>query len=453
MVTIMKKISILCFAALAMVACNKNDYAPQTSQAELFAVNDEASVKTHLENMSVLWDNGDAINVFAQGQSYKFATSESGASVKFKGEGITIDNSVYTLFPYIDGATFSAGTFNLPITSDEQKVVNGTFTASRNIAVGQCDNDKKVSFKSIGALLKFKLGQAGADTLKRIEIKSNGGEPLAINGAASVNFNGGDPTITPLDGAVCSDKIVLTPSNGKFASGDTYYVWVLPGNYAKGITITLVTPTLMIGEKAGTSALNIARNQIVDLDEIKDLVYKKKSGETKTLTFDFSTCPTGWPSGSEEYKSTDHSEKTHAYVLGGETYNFTSATCLGIKATSTRSICWGYDGTNVQDYYVMQAERYFGMPTIAGWKLITIKFTQACSSNTGRKACVTTEITTQSNHSAVLASGGEVQVVGTQGTEYAFYLSDTKENHRYYLAPTAKATGFATMTLIYEKVE
>jgi len=449
----MKKIAIIFFAALAAVACNRNNTTPEVTGAELFATNDAA--KTQLNGMNVLWEEGDAINVFAQGESYKFATAQSGASVKFKGGNVTIDNTTYALYPYVDAATFASDIFTTTVSTAEQKVKKGTFTSKMNLAVAQCDNAKKATFTSVGALLKFRLSQAGADTLKRIEIKANGGEAIAIEGKADITYNSGNPTIAAASGAKTSDVIVLTPESGSFVSNDTYYVWVVPGNYAGGITVKLVTKTLMEGEKTSATALNIARNSIVDLGDIENITYKKK-GETKTLTFDFSVCPEGWPSGEEEYKSTDHTEKTHEYVLDKVTYTFSSATCLGISATSKRAICWGYDGTNAQEYFVMQSERYFGLPAIEGWKLITVKFTQACATPSKetdiRKACITTALATQSQQSTVYAGGGEPIVVRTNNTEYAFYLTDTQANKRYYLAPTSKATGFATMTLVYEKV-
>jgi len=443
---IMKKIFILCIAAIAALACNRYDVDQVPASSELYATNDAA--KTHLEGFKVLWDSGDAINVFAQNQSYKFSTTQSGASAKFKGGQVTIDNSSYALFPYVENATFAEGAFNLDFPTASQKAVSGTFSSKMNVAVAQCDNDKNAVFKSVGALLKFRLSQAGVDTLKRIEIKANGGEGIAFAGGVTIDFNSGEPTIKAASGAETSDVISLVPEQGTFVSGNTYYVWVAPGNYASGITVKLVTKSLLEGEKKGTSALNIARNSIVDLGDIENITYKKK-GETKSYTFDFSTCPEGWPSGSDEYNSTDVSEKAYNYVLNEVTYEFTTAGCIG---ASKRSIVWGYDGTNVQEYFVAQAQRFLGLPKIVGWKLITVKFTQACGTNTSRKLCITNAITAQNGQAAATVKGGETAVVSTNGTEYSFNLEDTAANTRYYWAPLGKASGFATLTLVYEKV-
>lgn len=170
-----------------------------------------------------------------------------------------------------------------------------------------------------------------------------------------------------------------------------------------------------------------------------------------TLTFDFSTCPEGWPSGKEEYESTDHSEKEHPYVLDGVTYTFSSTTCLEIAATSKRAIVWGFDGTNEQQYYVLQNHRFFGLPAVDGYRLSCFKFTQACSNNASRKAGITSEVTRQNEQEGFYVAGGEAQTVDKNGTEYTFNLTSTEAGKRYYFAPTGKASGFATITLEYSK--
>jgi len=169
------------------------------------------------------------------------------------------------------------------------------------------------------------------------------------------------------------------------------------------------------------------------------------------LTFDFSTCPNGWPQGKDSYESKDHTEQTHEFVLKDVSYYFTTATCLEIAATSKRAIVWGFDGTNEQPYFVMQAQRFFGLPAIKGMKLATVKFIQACSTNTGRKAYITSAITKQNEQETASVEGGGSKDVGTCGTEYTFNLTSTAENTRYYLTPVGKASGFATLTLVYKK--
>ena len=455
-----KSLIIISAAILALMACSKENQSEGFSS--LVAYTDAAGIKSHLSVETgvnkVYWDANDAINVFSNAggvwKSDKFTTTESGPVAKFNGGDVALNENCHALFPYDAAATFNdESCFSTTISTKVQQMTDKTFSPTINLAVGKCNADKEVAFKNAGALLSFTLTQERADTIKYIELKANKGETIAVNGAVSVNWNGGSPAIIPSAEAEKSSVITIQPAGETFKTGETYYVWILPGSYADGITVTLVSPTYMRAEKAGASTLTAGRNQIIPLGDIGGLTYKGSEAEKMTLTFDFSTCPEGWPSGDTEYKSKDHSTKTLPYVLNGVTYNFISAVCLDLASTSNRGIAWGYDGTNVQDYFVSQPERFFGLPAIEGWKLITFKFTQACSTNSSRKVCVTSAITNQTQQSTAYVEGGEPQPVTTQGTEYTYNLSGTLANTVYYFAPTSKGNGFATITLVYEKVD
>lgn len=85
MVKKMKKEYVILAISLATLACNKEQTSSRIGGDELIAVS-ETGTKAHLEGNKVIWDNGDAINVFTKNESgsyfsSKFATSESGTSV------------------------------------------------------------------------------------------------------------------------------------------------------------------------------------------------------------------------------------------------------------------------------------------------------------------------------------------------------------------------------------
>ncbi|MBQ1683680.1 MAG: hypothetical protein II071_05315, partial [Bacteroidales bacterium] len=290
----MKKIFAATAALFALAACNKNLPVMQPV-TELTATVEDGLAKSHLDGNGVLWDANDEISVFAlTGGVYaneKFSTADEGASAIFKGPGIDVDENLYALYPYDADAQYSAVSgFKVNADYASQKVVNGTFDKRINLAVGKYAGEKKVSFRNAGALLKFSLTQERADTVRRIELKTADGTPIAFTGEVQVAWNDGSPALSLAADAAKSDIIKLSPAAGAFATGDTYYVWVLPGEY-KGISITLVSSTGMTAVKAGSSTLTIARNQIVDLGEVGGLTYKEKEAERKTLHFDFSGDP------------------------------------------------------------------------------------------------------------------------------------------------------------------
>lgn len=452
----MKKIITLSLIALALAACTKGNLAEKG--ATLIAHSDGAAVKSHLSVESgvnlIYWDANDAINVFAKAsetyQSNKFTTSESGTTAKFNGGDVALNENCYALFPYNEAASFNEGTgFSTSISSVDQKMSDKTFSSTINLAVGKCNASKEASFKNVGALLSFTLTQERADTVKYIELKANKGETLAVNGGVSVSWNGGAPLISPASDAEKSSVITIKPAGETFKTGETYYVWILPGTYAGGITITLVSPTGLKAAKAGVSSLTAARNQIVPLGEIGGLTYKGSEAEKKTLTFDFSTCPPGWPSGVDGYKSKEPGEKDFAYKLEGIDYMFSTAVVTDVE--TTRSVCWGYNGTAECEMLIIQNERFLGLPAISGWKLVGVKFAQTLATNSGRKMVITEYVSEKGKQEAV--PGGESLAVGTNGTEYSFYLSASQQNKRYYMAPVSKGTGLTYLTLVYEKVD
>ena len=452
----MKKIFAAAAAVLALAACNKSLPVAEPG-SELTATME--ITKSHLDGMNVLWDANDEIAVFPLEEgayrNSKFATADEGVSAVFKGPGINADENLYALYPYNENAMCSA-TSGISTVADftAQKVVNGTFDKNTNLAVGKYAGEKKVSFRNVGALLKFKLTQEGVDTVRRIELKTNDGTPLAFSGSTDISWNGGSPTLSLSDDATRSDIIKLSPAGSAFATGDTYYVWVLPGEY-KGLTLTLISPTQMTATKVGTSTLTVARNQIVDLGEIGDLEYKARETEKKALHFDFTGSPQeGWPT-KDKWKDSANGDpnpcpgdSTCVYNLNGELYNFILTDCG--NATQAR-VCWD-TGKGGLIWYA--GWRYLGLPAIEGFRLIKVTGKLCLASNSKRKGGVTTGVvannTTDKNE---FVSGGEEIAWATKDTEYSYNLEGTAANTVYYLCCTATSMGTYYLDLVYEKVE
>lgn len=80
-----------------------------------------------------------------------------------------------------------------------------------------------------------------------------------------------------------------------------------------------------------------------------------------------------------------------------------------------------------------------------------MKFKQEMGTKTSRSAGITAAISKQTKQ--VYIPGGDLQVVGTNGTEYSFTLTNTAANTVYYIAAVGASTGIATLSLTYEKVD
>ena len=444
----MKKILAAATAVLSLAACNKS--LPVAEPASELTATMEMT-KSHLDGMTVLWDANDEISVFTMEEGAykhsKFATADEGATAVFKGPGITADENLLALYPYNENSMCSA-TYGISTIADftSQKVVNGTFDKNINLAVGKFAGEKNVSFRNVGALLKFKLTQERADTVRRIELKTNDGTPIAIDGDFNIPWNDGAPYIDPSENATRSDLIKLNPASGAFATGDTYYVWVLPGEY-QGITLTLVSPTQMTAVKAGTGTLKIARNQIVDLGEIGGLTFKAKEAEKKTLHFDFSGEPQkGWPT-ADKWKNAP-GDSTCVYKLDGVDYEFILTDCGN---ASQARVAWVKDKGGLVWF---AGWRYVGLPALEGFKLIKVTGCLCLASNSKRQAGITKSVvadnTTDTND---FVTGGEAIAWATNGEVYSYNLEDTAANTVYYLCCTATSIGTSYLDLTYEKVE
>ena len=459
----MKKIMTMAAAVLCLAACTKNNPAVEFC-TELTASLENGVTKTHLEMQDgvgkVLWDANDEISVFSVVDgayvNSAFATAEGGATAVFKGPGIDLADNVFALYPADESASFSAEAgFAIEADYTSQKLVVGNIDPKLNLAAGKYAGEKKLSFRNAGALLSFTLTQERADTIRRIEIKANDGTPLAFKGAAAMTWNDGAPVVTPASEAEKSDVVKLSPAAETFVSGSTYYVWILPGNYAGGITLTLVSPTQMTAVKAGTTALSAGRNQIVDLGEIGGLEWKAKETEKKALHFDFTGTPQeGWPT-KDKWKDVANGDpnpcpgdSTCVYNLDGEKYNFILTDCG--NATQART-CWD-PGKGGLIWYA--GWRYLGLPAIEGFRLIKVTGKLCLSSNSKRKGGVTTGVvadnTTGKNE---FVTGGEEISWATKDTEYTYNLEGTAANTVYYLCCTATSMGTYYLDLVYEKVE
>ncbi len=169
---------------------------------------------------------------------------------------------------------------------------------------------------------------------------------------------------------------------------------------------------------------------------------KPEEPQEKRLTFDFSTCPAGWP-------TTDKREHVLGgvkcnYNLDGTNYEFVLADAT--DATSDR-VYWNKNG------YLIWASfyRYLGLPAIEGYKLTKIECLHATSTKEGRKMGVATAIVEADESKVSYTPGGDPIEFSNNGETYTFNLSDTESNTVYYLYCSALGVGVSELTLTYKQ--
>lgn len=238
------------FSALVLVAAlascsKKQDTVPvlPSEDVKMVPVTFTAGVetKTHLGNdgHSVIWQNNDAISVFANGNNYKFtlASGHGSSSASFTGEMSETDaaaSEFFALYPYDATATIAEGVITTKGISNNVNNVTNNIPNNYVQSVAHADGSN-FEFKIVCAMMKVVVPADMAGLLKNIMISCNAGasaEPL-VGGTASITVSD-TPTVT-LAGA---SGDVQTSKNAGIEAG-TYYFPVYPTPLSKGLRVKL----------------------------------------------------------------------------------------------------------------------------------------------------------------------------------------------------------------------
>ena len=257
-------LTIMCAAAL--MACNKENPAVPSDSTFSAVLETPVVSKTQLgtDGKSVVWRENDEINIFAGEQNEKYTTTSSGtATATFTGNPVTAD-TYYALYPYDATAQIADGkiTATLPAAQTANK---GNIGNKMNMAVA-CSNSSALSFKNVGGLIQFEIK---TKNVGEVILRGNNNEDIA--GKISIDWNGGNPTYTVVDGV---KEISLKTYNNKAFEMGKYHFVVLPQTFERGITITMKpyswatdavvlksnTPADLV--KSGDSPLELTRSHI-----------------------------------------------------------------------------------------------------------------------------------------------------------------------------------------------
>lgn len=265
---IMKRIYSYVFAAVAMfaaVSCQKENAfdAPEVNE-EAFAITAvaNADTKTVLDGLKTYWTPTDALTAFdATGANRKFTTdiTENSASARFTTPTFTLPENIeagklLAVYPYTEGATidFQTKVSGLEIPATQQAVVAGFDPdAAISYVLDGVANQYSLKFNNVYGLFEFTVK---SDGVKKVTVKANGGEKIA--GPVDLYLNG---TLAAATGAVSEVTV-----EGDFVNGSTYYVALIPGTYASGVTVSFDDTEV----KSTTKSITLEKNQIRGMGEL-----------------------------------------------------------------------------------------------------------------------------------------------------------------------------------------
>ena len=154
-----------------------------------------------------------------------------------------------------------------------------------------------------------------------------------------------------------------------------------------------------------------------------------KDAKDLSLSFDFKTHPSGWPTSKLDASSA----ADYVYSLNGVDYTFScpkEAYCGGTSETS--------------GYLLIPSSTSMGLPALPGYKLTKVVGTLNDSGTPSTSSSIS--ITDGQN----VVSGGEAQTWSTKGAEYTYSLSGTEEGQVYYFTVSNKNCQTTKLVLTYE---
>lgn len=155
-------------------------------------------------------------------------------------------------------------------------------------------------------------------------------------------------------------------------------------------------------------------------------------GTSLKPTFSFTSCPTGWPSGSNNTQIQALEGGSYNYVVSERTYTFVLSDDVGYHTGK---------------YLAMMSGKYVGLPKLSGYKLtkVVVGNSSGCSTSASLKI-------TSDTAGETVVSGGAAQTFTTKGSTYTYTLSGTANNTMYYMVVSGN-TQIISLALTYEEVE
>ena len=174
----------------------------------------------------VEWVKGDQVGIYAGSSYYQYKADKSGASSTLSPVGASsLAEEYYAVYPYDAAATLAGGVITTTLPSEQTPALE---SFSYHLAVAHSES-LTLNFRNVCGLFAAEVTEPG---VTKIEIKGNNNEILAGKVAITV-------ADTPSWSAVEGVKTVsISAPQDKTLQVGTYYMAVLPQEFAGGVTVT-----------------------------------------------------------------------------------------------------------------------------------------------------------------------------------------------------------------------
>lgn len=217
------KFTIMLAAVLAFAACQPED-DPQGGNEPGTSTSPE-SVEISARN-TYGWKKADKVSVFDGYANNLFRSQGAGESATIAGECVKAA-TLYGLVPYDESASLAEDAISATL-PDAQVLTAGAFPY---MSVAKTTDPATMNFETVAAYLKVDIAEDAAG-IESIKVSATAGETLA--GKVKIDFKDGKANAEAQGNA---SQVSTTAFEGQFKASSTYYIAVLPGEYAEGFTV------------------------------------------------------------------------------------------------------------------------------------------------------------------------------------------------------------------------
>lgn len=280
----------VCAAALVFASCQKEEPVSEGTELapsglDVITATTVSTKTTTQDGVNVLWENGDQIGLFIGGSDnrtksaiYTATMAEPNASAIFvrtedPAPG-SYENEYFALYP-ASSLNKWASSMEKPATRrvyvnlpQSQTAVAGAWDKKAGI-LASSSSSSEFQFKHIMAYVKFTV-DASSTPFVSMTVKSNNSESLT--GENIGVLYGGQVAYDPVytSGTYYPTAELVNEDGSEFGAG-TYYVAVLPGTFAKGLSFFFKNKDGEVTVKEITGEVQLGAGQVANMGTIGTL--------------------------------------------------------------------------------------------------------------------------------------------------------------------------------------
>lgn len=265
---------------------------------EIYATREAHNTKTTWDDannpVKIVWGANDCISVFttddpSENKNQYFYSDAEGYSAYAKGgyQSLTFTHGsaevpgtapYWSVFPYDRSNVLVDGHIQIPFKYNQS--ASARLFDGKAFAAASYSEDMHFNFKNLYGLLAVKVTDSNVTCVK---LKSNKADERFATTRTVLGFSGEFYTVAAGDNYV--DEITLTPSEGSFTTGETYYMVVPPMTFTEGACFSLYNGNTLLGQKSTSGAVSVDRNKVHSVPALT--LGEAPADEEANGTFDF----------------------------------------------------------------------------------------------------------------------------------------------------------------------